>query len=135
MPCFVVDLSERLLLSDRVTFTVEAETAEEAGQLVLDSTADEPDSNSLRTVRLPDGRKATLEPENVSGTEISVSVRPADEPQAVAVEIGAGWHLDLTAAEARRLLPVLTGAVVDEDDPHTSALCARLARQLANLAQ
>ncbi|MBF0877657.1 hypothetical protein HKD21_12495 [Gluconobacter cerevisiae] len=135
MPVFIVTLSERQLLSDRVNFQVEAETAEAAGQLVLDATADEANESGLRPVHLPDGQKTVLEPENVSGTEISVSVRPADEPQAVAVEIGAGWHLDLTAAEARRLLPVLTGAVVDEDDPHTSALCARLARQLANLAQ
>ncbi|GBQ94295.1 MULTISPECIES: hypothetical protein [Gluconobacter] len=135
MSVFIVTLSERQLLSDRVTFQVEAETAEAAGQIVLDATADEPNMSGLRPVRLPDGQNAVLEPENVDGNEVSVSVRLVDQPDAVATQIGACWHLDLSAPEARRLLPVLTGAVVDEDDPVTRALCARLARQVANLAQ
>ncbi|WP_231874889.1 ParB/RepB/Spo0J family partition protein [Acetobacter cerevisiae] len=135
LPVFIVTLSERQLLSDRVNFHVEAETAEAAGQLVLDATADEPNESGLRPVRLPDGQKTVLEPGDVDGNEVSVSVRPVDQPDAVATQIGACWHLDLSAPEARRLLPVLTGAVVDEDDSVTRALCARLARQVANLAQ
>ncbi|MBS1041946.1 hypothetical protein JK203_13995 [Gluconobacter cerinus] len=135
MSVFIVTLSERQLLSDRVTFQVEAETAEAAGQIVLDATADEPNMSGLRPVHLSDGQNAVLEPENVDGNEVSVSVRLVDQPDAVATQIGACWHLDLSAPEARRLLPVLTGAVVDEDDPATRALCARLARQVANLAQ
>ncbi|WP_264784654.1 hypothetical protein, partial [Gluconobacter cerinus] len=124
MPVFIVTLSERQLLSDRVTFQVEAETAEAAGQLVLDATADEANESGLRPVHLPDGQKAVLEPDDVDGNEVSVSVRPVDQPDAVATQLGACWHLDLTAPEARRLLPVLTGAIVDEDDPVTRALCA-----------
>ena len=135
MPVFIVTLSERQLLSDRVNFQVEAETAEAAGQLVLDATADEANESGLRPVHLPDGQKAVLEPDDVDGNEVSVSVRPVDQPDAVATQLGACWHLDLTAPEARRLLPVLTGAIVDEDDPVTRALSARLARQVANLAQ
>ena len=135
MPVFIVTLSERQLLSDRVNFHVEAETAEAAGQLVLDATADEANESGLRPVHLPDGQKTVLEPGDVDGNEVSVSVRPVDQPDAVATQLGACWHLDLTAPEARRLLPVLTGAIVDEDDPVTRTLCARLARQVANLAQ
>ena len=75
MPGHLIRVTQTQLLADSSDVLLQAETPDEAAQIVLDAVAGEPDDTGSRSYGLPDGRRIELDPEDaVIGGEIYAEV-------------------------------------------------------------
>ncbi len=76
MPEHLIRITQTQLLADSRDVVLQAETPDEAAQIVLDAVAGDPDDDTgTRSYGLPDGRKIELDPEDaVVGGETYVEV-------------------------------------------------------------
>ena len=64
MPEHLIRVTQTQLLADSRDVVLQAETPNEAAQIVLDAVAGEPDDIGTRSYGLPDGRRIELDPED-----------------------------------------------------------------------
>jgi len=114
MPRFDVTIVERLIMMDQVTLSLEACNAETAARIVLSGVSDET-SGGVRTVTLPDGTTASLDPDTVEDTDILAEIR-ASGSEDLLLTCGASNFLRTDRDMRRDLDGILARAILDGVD-------------------
>jgi len=124
MPRFDVTIVERLILRDQAILSIEACNAETAARIVLSGVSDDT-SGGFRTITLPDGTTASLDPDTVEDTDILAEVRASGSEDLI-LTCGASDFFRTDRDMRRDLDGILARAILDTRYPESHDAARRL---------
>ncbi|MBO1326201.1 hypothetical protein K2X14_14580 [Acetobacter sp. TBRC 12305] len=125
MPRYKVTLIERVIEADDTTFEIEAASPADAAYVALAAVPDDTDADGARCIVLPDGQAGSLEPREVTHSEVTAEVRAIADDTPLGV-FGYSLIFDPGIEETHALCELLERAILDTAYPE----CIEASRRL-----